>query len=263
MTKSSRAAAFIIMVVVLATMLFPLLYMIWLSFKSETGDAINAVENYKTILARGQLWLFLLNSAIVAIAVTIGNLFFCLMTGYALARGKFAGSGALYLSAAATLMIPSHILIIPIYMLVSKIGLFDTYWALILPFLVSPLGVFLMTQYIRGLPDDCEQAARIDGAGEFTILFRIVAPLCRPALAVLAIQTFMTNWNSFVFPFILTSRPELYTLPVGIAMIQGMQGLETPQLMAGCTITTLPVIAVFLFFQRHIIEGITAGAVKG
>ncbi len=263
MTRWGRAAAFITMIAVMVTMLFPLSYMVWLSLKSETGDALNWMENYTAIMSRGRLWLFMLNSAVVAVAVTLGNLVFCLMTGYALARGKFVGSKALYFSAAATLMIPSHILIIPIYMLTSKIGLFDTYWALILPFLVSPLGVFLMTQYIRGLPDDCEQAARIDGAGELTILFRIVAPLCRPALAVLAIQIFMTNWNSFVFPFVLTSSPELYTLPVGMAMMQGMQGMGTPLLMAGCTITTLPVIAVFLLFQRQIVEGITAGAVKG
>jgi multiple sugar transport system permease protein len=120
-----------------------------------------------------------------------------------------------------------------------------------------------MTQYIKNLPDDCEQAARIDGAGEFTILFKIVAPLCKPALAVLAVQAFLSSWNSFVYPFILVSSPKLYTLPVGLAMMQGLQGMSTPEIMAGSTIATMPVIIVFLFFQRQITEGITAGAVKG
>ena len=141
--------------------------------------------------------------------------------------------------------------------------MYNSYWALILPFLVNPLGVFLMTQYIRNLPDDCEQAARIDGAGEFTILAKIVAPLCKPALAVLAVQGFLTNWNSFVYPFILTSSPKLYTLPVGLAMMQGLQGMSIQESMAGSTIATIPVVIVFLFFQRQITEGITAGSVKG
>lgn len=263
MNRPRKILISLILSLIMVTMLFPLIYMVWLSFKNETGGGLSLIANYSAIFERGRLWRFLLNSVVVAVAVTLSNLVFCLMTGYALARKRFPGSKLLFGLAAATLMIPAHILILPIYLLISSIGLFDTYWALILPFMVSPLGIFLITQYIKGLPDDLEQAARVDGAGELTILFRIVAPLCKPALAVLAVQTFMTNWNSFVFPFILTSSPDLYTLPVGIAMLQGMQGMSTPQLMAGCTITSLPVFAVFLLFQKQIIEGITAGAVKG
>jgi len=199
----------------------------------------------------------------VAVIVTVGNIVFCLMSGYALARKRFFGNKLLFISATAVLMIPQHVVIIPVYILVSKLGMHNTYWALILPWLVNPLGIFLMRQYISNLPDDCEQAARIDGAGEFRILFQIVMPLCKPALAVLAIQVFLTNWNSFLYPFILTSSPELYTLPVGLAMMQGLQQINLGQLMAGSTIAALPVIVVFLLFQRQITEGITAGAVKG
>jgi len=215
------------------------------------------------MFSRGGITRFVFNSALVAVIVTVGNIVFCLMSGYALARKRFFGNKLLFISATAVLMIPQHVVIIPVYILVSKLGMHNTYWALILPWLVNPLGIFLMRQYISNLPDDCEQAARIDGAGEFRILFQIVMPLCKPALAVLAIQVFLTNWNSFLYPFILTSSPELYTLPVGLAMMQGLQQINLGQLMAGSTIAALPVIVVFLLFQRQIAEGITAGAVKG
>jgi len=263
MRRFGKITACILLTVILISMLFPFFYMIIASFQSPTPTCSISWENYSAILTRGGLAGFLFNSALVAVIVTLGNLVFCLMAGYALARKRFFGNRLLYISAMAVLMIPAHVVIIPVYILISKLGLYNTYWALILPFLVNPLGIFLMTQYIKNLPDDCEQAARIDGAGEFTILFKIVAPLCKPALAVLAVQAFLSSWNSFVYPFILVSSPKLYTLPVGLAMMQGLQGMSTPEIMAGSTIATMPVIIVFLFFQRQITEGITAGAVKG
>lgn len=263
MSRFWKIAMFILLVAVLFGMLFPFVYMIIVSFKSPEVSGSISWQNYISILTRGGLGRFLFNSTVVATIVTIGNLLFCLMAGYALARKRFFGNRLLYISAVAVLMIPAHVVIIPVFILISKMGMYNTYWALILPFLVNPLGIFLMTQYIKNLPDDCEQAARIDGAGELTILFKIVAPLCKPALAVLAVQAFLSNWNSFVYPFILVSSPKLYTLPVGLAMMQGLQGMNTPELMAGSTIATLPVVIVFLIFQRQITEGITAGAIKG
>jgi multiple sugar transport system permease protein len=269
--KTIKAIISIAMFIILAGMLFPLIYMFVTSLK-DTGSISGMIglfkgaltfENYISIFSQGGIARFVLNSTIVATAVTIGNIVFCLMTGYALARKRFFGNKLLFIAATAVLMIPQHVVIIPVYILISKLGMFNTYWALILPWLVNPLGVFLMRQYIVNLPDDCEQAARIDGAGEFTILFRIVMPLCKPALAVLAVQVFLTNWNSFLYPFILTSSPKLYTLPVGLAMIQGLQQIDLGQLMAGSSVAALPVIIVFLFFQRQITEGITAGAMKG
>ena len=260
-----------IMTVILIGMLFPLFYMLIVSLKrvdvigniAALFDSGFTLKNYLQIFSKGGITRFMFNSIFVAGIVTIGNIVFCLMSGYALARKTFFGNKLLFISAAAVLMIPQHVVIIPVYILISKLGMHNTYWALILPWLVNPLGIFLMRQYISNLPDDCEQAARIDGAGEFTILFKIVMPLCKPALAVLAVQVFLTNWNSFLYPFILTSSQELYTLPVGLAMMQGLQQISLGQLMAGSTIAALPVIIVFLFFQRQITEGITAGAVKG
>jgi len=146
--------------------------------------------------------------------------------------------------------------------MMRQTGLYDTYWALILPFLVNPMGIFLVRQYVDSLPRSMEEAARIDGASEFTILFKIIMPLCKPALAVLAIQTFLTNWNSFLYPFILTSSEAVRTLPVALALYQGHQAIDWPHLMAGSSLAVIPVLLVFLFFQKHIISGITAGALK-
>lgn len=269
--SASKIFLAILMAAVMIGMLFPLIYMATISLKdiefvgSITGLLASDItlNNYIEIFSRGGITRFVLNSILVAAIVTAGNIVFCLMVGYGLARKKFIGNRLLFIAATAVLMIPQHVVIIPVYILISKLGMHNTYWALILPWLVNPLGVFLMTQYISALPDECEQAARIDGAGEFTILFRIVMPLCKPAIAVLAVQVFLTNWNSFLYPFILVSSPDLYTLPVGLAMIQGLQQINLGQLMAGSTIAALPVIIVFLFFQRQITEGITAGAVKG
>ncbi len=266
-----KIALSFVMAAVMIGMLFPLLYMVIVSLKdiefvgSLTGlfSGKLTISNYIEIFSRGGITKFVFNSIFVAGIVTAGNIIFCLMVGYALARKKFIGNKLLFIAATAVLMIPQHVVIIPVYILISKLGMHNTYWALILPWLVNPLGVFLMTQYISNLPDELEQAARIDGAGEFTILFRIVMPLCKPAIAVLAVQVFLTNWNSFLYPFILVSSPDLYTLPVGLAMIQGLQQINLGQLMAGSTIAALPVIIVFLFFQRQITAGITAGAVKG
>lgn len=205
---------------------------------------------------------YLINSFIVGAAVTVGNILFCFMVGYALSRYSFIGRNFWFYTVIFVLMIPVHIMIIPLYLLIFKLGLYDTYAALILPFLVNPIGIFLIKQYIDTLPSSMEEAARIDGAGEFRILFRIVMPLCKPALAVLAIQVFLTNWNSFLFPFILTSSESVRTLPVGLALYQGHQAIDWPHLMAGSSLAVIPVLVIFLLFQRHIISGITAGAIK-
>jgi multiple sugar transport system permease protein len=199
---------------------------------------------------------------LVGLVVTIGNLLFAFMAGYALARYRNLSNRLLFGTVLVVLMIPAHVTIIPMYVLLLKLRLYDSYWALILPFLVNPIGIFLVKQYVEGIPPAMEEAARIDGAGDFRILLEVVMPLCKPALAVLAIQVFFTNWNSFLFPFILTSSEELRTLPVALAMLQGHQAIDWQHLMAGSTIAVLPVLLLFIVLQRQIVSGVTAGAVK-
>ncbi len=248
------------LIAILFVMVFPLFWMFYLSV-SAAGERFT-LGNFAYIFSANRFGRYLLNSTLVAVAVTGGNILFCFMTGYALARRKVFGDRFWMYTVLIVLMVPVHIIIIPIYILMNTLGLYDSYGALILPWLVNPIGIFLVRQYVSTLPVSLEEAARIDGAGEFRILFRIVMPLCRPALAILAIQVFMANWNSFLFPFILTSSEQYRTLPVALALLLGYQSIDWHQLMAGSVVAVVPILAVFLVFQRQIIAGITAGAFK-
>lgn len=251
-------------------MVFPLMWMFRVSFM-EIGSSVDidnllstafSLDAYKELFTATGTLKYLFNSAFVGIVVTLGNILFCFMTAYGLARYKSISNKILFATVIIVLMIPVHVLIIPLYLLSIKAGIYDTYWALILPWLVNPIGIFLVKQYIENVPPSMEEAARIDGASEFRILFQVVMPLCKPALAVLAIQVFFTNWNSFLFPYILTNSDSLKTLPVGLAHLQGHQAIDWQQLMAGSALAVLPVLILFIIMQRQIVSGITAGAIK-
>lgn len=268
MRRASRWVITFFLIMILLLMIFPMLYMMLLSFQDPGAFSVSLKEigftfkNYATVFKANNFGRYFFNSSLVAISVTFGNLLFCAMVGYGLSRGAGKITWPIFMTAVAMLMIPMHVLILPIFQMMLKFGWFDTYLALIMPWLVSPLGVFLLKQYVDGLPTDLEDAARVDGAGELTIFFKIVLPLCKPALAVLAVQIFLTTWNSFLFPKILTISNEMYTLPVGLALMQDPRSSDWPVTMAGSTVAALPVIIFFLIFQRRITEGITAGAIK-
>jgi multiple sugar transport system permease protein len=268
MKSSTRWIITVFLVIVLLVMIFPMLYMILLSFQEPGSFAVDlrnpgfTFQNYSAIFRSNNFGRYFLNSILIGVLVTLGNLILCAMVGYGLSRGVKKITWPIFISAVATLMIPAHVLILPIFQMMIKFGWFDTYLSLIVPWLVSPLGVFLMKQYIDGLPTDLEDAARVDGAGELAIFFKVVLPLCAPALAVLGIQIFLSTWNSFIFPKILVNSNEMYTLPVGLALMQDPRSSDWPVTMAGSVIAALPVIVFFLIFQRRITEGITAGALK-
>ena len=267
----NRAAIYILLLLALATMLFPLWYMV----AGALSPDATAPPGPDTVIPTHPRWAnfaevwrvahfprALFNSIIVALAVTGFNLVFALMTGYALARGRGRWPKLWAGTILGVMMMPAHVLIVPLFIEMRAFGWIDSYAALILPFAVSPIAVFIMRQYIASLPAELEDAARVDGAGEWYILFRIVAPLCKPAMAVVAIQIFLLNWNTFLFPFIFTTRPEMRTLPVALAFFQGFQQINWPHLLAASTLATIPILLVFLFFQRQIISGLTAGALK-
>jgi ABC-type glycerol-3-phosphate transport system permease component len=267
----NRFAVYVLLIVALATMLFPLWYLVAGALSSNPTAPPGTDElllkspqfsNFAEVWSVAGFPRAVLNSILVATAVTIGNLVFALMAGYALARGKGRWTRMWVVSILAVMMMPAHVLIIPLFVEMRAFGWNDSYAALIVPFLVHPIAIFIMRQYIASLPSELEDAARVDGAGEIYILFRIVAPLCKPAMAVVAIQIFLLNWNLFLFPFIFTTRPEMRTLPVALAFFQGYQQINWPHLLAASTLATLPILIVFLFFQRQIISGLTAGALK-
>ena len=227
-------------------------------------------------LVKPQPLRWFLNSAFVAVSVTALQLFFNSLAAYAFAKRRFPGRDAFFLITLGTLMIPGAINLVPQYMVLRHIPLFggndiwgngghgwlDSYWALIVPGAVSSFGIFLLRQYMRSIPDDLLDAARIDGAGEFRIFWRIVLPLTRPALAALGIFTFSYVWDDFTWPLIVVNSADLDTMPLGLAMFVVQNRTAWDYVFAGSVITTIPVIIMFLLFQRHFVKGIAITGMK-
>ncbi len=249
-----RGAAILTLVMVMA---YPVAWMVSLSLKTPEGLGIRF---YQDVLGSGPFGRYFINSLLVVIVVLVGNILTCAMAGYAFARYRIRGGKLLFFLVISTIMLPKQVILVPLYILMQQLQMVDTYWALTLPFLADPFNIFLIRQYTESIPTDCEEAARLDGAGEFTILFRVVMPMLRPVLAVVAIHTCLVNWNSFLFPFILTNSTSMRTLPVGVALLsQGAYSIDWGHLMAAAVISAVPVVAAYLIFQRQIIQGLTAG----
>jgi len=221
------------------------------------------LANYTDLLDRLNFARFFLNSAIVAAAVTAGNVIFCSMLGYALAKLSFPGKRFVFAVVLGTLMVPFIVTFMPLFVLVANMGLVNTHAGLILPSLVGAFGVFLMRQFIGGIPDELLDAARVDGAGEHYIFWRIVMPLCGPAIATLTILTFLGSWNSFLWPLVVANTEDMYTLPVAIALFAtGQQETNIALLMAGSVVVILPVLIVFILLQRYFTQGIAMTGIK-
>jgi multiple sugar transport system permease protein len=256
---------------VLAT-LTPFIWMLLGSFKPEAElqrvpptwwPEAPSLDNYRELFDRLDFPQFFANSALVAVAVTAGNLLFCSMVGYALAKLDFAGKRLLFGLVLGMLMVPGVVTFVPLFVLVSNLGLVNTYPGLILPFLVTPLGVFLMRQFMSGLPDELIEAARIDGAGEWKIFARVIMPLCGPALATLGILTFLSSWNSFLWPLVVAQSEDKYTLPVALALYSvGQNATRYGLLLAGSVVVILPVVVLFVALQRHFVQGIATTGIK-
>jgi multiple sugar transport system permease protein len=266
-----KIALYVVLIAVALGMIFPMAWMLILSTRENPEQFTNffdiitsntTFQNYTDALSSDAFDIYFLNSVVVASAVTAGNVVFCLMCGYAFARKNFGGKEILFASILGTLMIPPQVIMIPLYRLMVEFGWINTYAALIVPWMVTPFGIFLVRQYIAGLPAEIEDAARLDGASEWYILFKIVMPLSKPILVVLAIYAFLGNWNSFLFPFLFTNDETMRTLPVGLAFYLGKQSIDWGHLMAGAGISAIPILILFIAFQKQIIEGLTAGAVK-
>ncbi|MFH9851449.1 carbohydrate ABC transporter permease [Streptomyces althioticus] len=224
------------------------------------------LSNFGALLDQLDMPRYFLNSLIVAVLVTLCNLLFCSMLGYALAKLEFTGRSKVFGVVLAALMVPGNLLILPLYVLMTKLGLIDTYAGLVLPFAAGAFGVFLMRQFMQSIPDELLEAARIDGAGEWYIFWRIVLPLVKPALATLTIFTFLGSWNNFVWPLIATNDPDKYTLPVALATFANdpnrTVGGGNGMLMAGSLLVVLPVLLVFVVLQRHFTQGIATAGLK-
>lgn len=251
-------------------MITPILFMFSTSLKTP-GQIYDlrlipqspTLANYVRVLTEGQFLRWFLNSAFVAICVTLSNVFFDSLVGYTLAKFRFRGRQLVFIAILSTLMIPTEMLVIPWYIMAANLGWLDSYWGIMFPGMMTAFGTFLMKQFFETVPDDFIEAARIDGLNEFTIWWRIAMPLVTPALSALAIFTFLGNWTAFFWPLISTTSKELYTLPVGLTSFAVEQAIQWEMIMTGAAIATIPTLIVFLVLQRYIVRGVMLAGLKG
>jgi multiple sugar transport system permease protein len=252
-------------------MLLPFAWMLSTSLK--TGDATfvmppqlipsaPTLENYSDIFAAVPMGQFLVNSIFVSATSTVLMVLSCAMAGYAFARITFPGREIVFYAYLATLMIPQQVTLVPLFVIMTWLDWGNTYQALILPSSFGAFGTFLLRQFYLRLPREVEEAAFMDGAGYVRIFFTIGLQLARPALATLAVFAFMASWNSFLWPLIITSNQSMMTLPVGLSFLNGRYTTDWNVLMAGAVIGTLPIIAVYVFAQKYIIQGLATTGLK-
>lgn len=250
--------------------LSPVLYSIWMSFQTSdayyTGRLEFTFENYARAIGQFGFARYLLNSIVVSGLVTVAGLTLAVMAAFAFARFTFRGGDLLFGAVVATLMIPSHISLIPNYLTLAKIGLLDSYAGLILPAVSNGFAAFFLRQYIRGIPVALDEAAYMDGATPLQVLWRVIVPIARPAILSMGLFVFIGEWNSYIWPLVAVGDQDLYTLQIGLARLYrinpGEGFLDWPLIMAASTLTLLPVLAGFLLVERHLVRGITMGAVK-
>lgn len=269
-----RPLVYVLLAIWALLSLFPLIWMFYTSFihpdKIHAGGLALAtsfddfsMENYRVLWRHAKVGLWFANSLIVCLVVTAAHLFFDSLAGYAFAKKEFRGKNFLFWLIIATMMVPGQVIVVPMFILMSQMGLLDSLFAVILPGLAGPFGIFLMRQFIQGIPSDLEDAARIDGCTEFEIYWRIILPLCKPVMATLGIFVFVTHWNAFLWPLIVLFSSRNHTLSVGLATLQGKHDVDYGLLMSGAGVAALPMLIVFLLFSRFFVKGLQSGALKG
>ena len=267
-----KVLIFILLLVLGLAAILPLYWMVataiqhptlTMQFPPEWIPSNPTLNNFRSFFTRPHVWNWTLNSIVVATSVTVLQVFLAALAGYTFAKKRFLGDQFLFWLYVGSMMVPDQVTLIPLYLLMSKRGFLDSYKGLIRPGLAGPFGVFLMKQHMSTLPSELLDAARIDGCGEWGIFQRVVLPLSKPGIAVLAIFTFVGQWNAFIWPLIVTSSSAMRTLPVGLALLQEEVPMQFALLMAGATYAAIPMVIVFLSFQRYFLEGVTVGALKG
>jgi len=222
------------------------------------------LDNFERLLVNNKFYLnWMVNSLFVGLIVTVWHIIFDTLAGYAFAKKKFPFRNALFWIIISTMMIPIHVTFVPLYLINRQLELIDSLWALILPGTANAFGIFLMRQYIQTLPSELEDAARIDGCSGVGVFRNVILPLSMPAVAALAIFTFVRSWNDFLWPVIALNKPQNYTLTVGVANMQGEFMTDWGIIFSGAALAAIPMIIFFLVFQKYFLEGVRMGALKG
>ncbi|NRF95724.1 carbohydrate ABC transporter permease [Paenibacillus frigoriresistens] len=270
--RNKKLIIHIILILGAVCMITPFFWMVSTSLKSFTESmqvppkvlpSVWHFENYLTVIEKMNFTTYYLNTIVVTVGRTAGQLLLCSLAAYAFARLRFPGNNILFIGILSVLMVPSQVVLIPSFVIMRSFGWIDTFYALIVPGVFSAFGTFLMRQFFLTIPRDLDEAAKIDGCSLFGIFWRIFLPLSRSALVSLAILTVLASWNDLLWPLTMTSSDEMRVLSIGIASFQGQHGTDYPLLMSGALMATLPMIILFILLQRYFIEGIALNGIKG
>ncbi len=270
--RVANGASLVLLIVLAIIWVLPILWAIDTSIKPESETTAIPVswlashftlEAYITTFATTGLFRWYFNSFLTSAIISLVTIVLASMAAFAFSRVPFRGKNILFWIILAGIMVPGQILIVPLYTQMQSFGLVDTYWSIILPQLASPLAVFIFKQYFDGIPYELEEAALMDGASLFRVYWQIWMPLATPAIAAVGIFAFVLSWNNFLLPFIMITGTNLMTVPVGLSTVQTSFGIRYAQIMATAVLGGIPVLIVFLFFQRQIVQGIAGTGLKG
>jgi multiple sugar transport system permease protein len=220
-------------------------------------------ESYRTLFAAGDIWNWYVASAVTSVVTVVLTVLFASMAAYALSRLRFRGRRLVFVLTILGIMVPGQVLVLPIFQELNAVHLLNTYWAVIFPQVAAVIAIFVFKQFFDGLPRDLDDAARIDGAGFWRVYRSIIMPLSKPIIAAMSILTFVGVWNNLLLPLFVLSNPELMTIPVGLATVQGSYGQRVADIQASAILGALPLVILFIFFQRRIIEGVAGTGLKG
>lgn len=272
-SRVATVLSVVLLVIMALTWLLPLFWAVDTSFKTEAQaqsvplqwfpDGGFTLENYRTVFERGEVPRWMLNTLLIAGSVTILTVAVCALAGYGFARTRFRGKNLLFAATIALIAVPGQILIVPLFRQMEALGFVDTYQGVILPQLVAPVMVYIFSKFFAEVPQEIEDAARVDGAGHWRTFWSIVLPISRPIVSAVAIFVFIGAWNNFLWPFIVTNNPDLMTLPVGLSTVKNAYGTIYAQTMASAVIAALPLILLFMLFQRQIVKAVATTGLGG
>ncbi|MCP1312480.1 carbohydrate ABC transporter permease [Paenibacillus tyrfis] len=270
--RAMKWSIYALLVILAVVWLFPVVWVVLSSFKNKTElysfpptlwPSEFTLEHFRTAFDKGRFGTYFWNSTLVTVSSTLLLIVVNTMAGFALAKYRFKGDTILLVGFISTLMIPLEVIMTPIFRVIASLGLYNNLLGIIIPPAATPTGVFLVRQYLLTVPDELLEAARMDGAGEWSLFTRIILPICKPIIAVLAIFSFMWRWDDFLWPLIVISDPGKYTIQLALSNFIGEYNVDWGSLLAMSTITMLPVLLVFLAFQRYFVQGMVTSGMKG
>ncbi|MFD0484139.1 carbohydrate ABC transporter permease [Kineococcus sp. GCM10028916] len=267
-----RVALYVVLVVLVAVFVFPLLWALSASFKAR-GDIFGyppsllpspaTLENYRNLLSTQPFWSWFATSTLVAVLSTVVAVFVCALAGFGFAKYEFRGKRILFDVMFSSLAVPFAVIVVPLFIVLVKSGVTEPLVTLIVPWVAPAFGIFMMRQFIeQSVPDEILESARLDGCSEFRTFLQMVLPLMRPALGALAVWNFLNSYNSFIWPLVIVSDPDRFTLPLGIQALYGAQSHQIDMVIAASVLAAIPSLVVFVLLRRQLLEGLTAGAVK-